>query len=155
MNTAAENPVLFDHDSLCELIPHSGSMCLLNKITSWDENSICCEANDIHTATHPLRHRGKFTALAMLELGAQAMAVHGGVLARKESKPVKPGYLAAIRNARFHLTIADATETKPLLIEATRLHGDERGQLYEFSIHQDSKLLLTARATVLSRQIQL
>ncbi len=138
-----------DKEELCKLIPHSGSMCLLDKVEFWNTTSIRCRAGNIHHPEHPLRHQGGFSALAAMELGAQAMAVHGGLIARTERLPVTPGYLAAIRNAKIHT--ADLSDSiQPLIIHATRIMGDQNAQLYEFNIFSAGKSIVSAKATVLS-----
>ena len=139
-----------DKDALCKLIPHSGTMCLLDTVEFWDASSIRCRAGNIHLPDHPLRHQGRFSALAALELGAQAMAVHGGLIANTKKTSTTPGYLAAIRNAEISLAELSSC-TQPLIIHATRLMGDKNAQLYEFNIFSAGKPLVSAKATVLSR----
>ena len=87
MNSGKETPIKIDKAALCVLIPHSGDMCLLKSVEYWDRDSIVCETGKISHTLRPLRHQGRISALAMLELGAQAMAVHGGLLAKCDDKP--------------------------------------------------------------------
>ncbi len=142
-------PLSFDKETLCKLIPHSGNMCLLDAVEYWDTTSIRCRAGDIHHPNHPLRHQGSISSLAALELGAQAMAVHGGILANTEKLPITPGYLAAIRHANIGLFDLSGI-TEPLIIQATRLMGDQNAQLYKFNISASGQSLVSAKATVLS-----
>ncbi len=149
MKTGMTNPVLIDKKTLCGLIPHSGSMCLLESVESWDKSGIKCVASNIHDPDHPLRFQGKFTALAALELGAQAMAVHGGLLANCGDETISQGYLAALRNVTLGRMTLDQV-TAPILIDASRLMGDRTIQVYRFRVHSENQLLVSAKATVMS-----
>jgi len=149
MKTGIMNPVLIDKKAICELIPHSGSMCLLESVESWDKSGIRCVASDIHHPGHPLRFRGKFTAIAALELGAQAMAVHGGLLASDGNETISQGYLAALRRVTLNVVTLDHT-TKPILIDALRLMGDRTAQIYQFTVSSANHTLVSAKATVMS-----
>ncbi|UCE90426.1 MAG: hypothetical protein JSW10_06340, partial [Pseudomonadota bacterium] len=73
-----------ERDELCSLIPHAGTMCLLHTVEQWDEVSIVCTAISHHEADNPLCSKGALGAVHALEYGAQAMAVHGGLLAREK-----------------------------------------------------------------------
>src|SRR5881392_4447495 len=105
------------------LIPHSGSMCLLDSVTQWDDRSIVCVTNTHRDPANPLRRAGRLSALHAFEYGAQAAAVHGGLRARSVGATAPPGYLAALRNARLHVTRLDDIKS-PLQISANRLFGE-------------------------------
>src|SRR5216110_3634120 len=105
------------------LIPHSGSMCLLDSVTRWDDRSIVCVTNTHRDPANPLRRAGRLSALHAFEYGAQATAVHGGLRARSAGATAPPGYLAALRNGRLNVTRLDQIHLS-LRVCATRLFGD-------------------------------
>src|SRR5947207_15898570 len=105
------------------LIPHSGSMCLLDSVTRWDDRSIVCVTNTHRDPANPLRRHGCLSVLHAFEYGAQAAAVHGGLRARSAGTIAAPGYLAALREGRLHVTRLDHIHL-PLRIYATRLFCD-------------------------------
>ena len=72
------------------LIPHSGSMCLLDEVTQWDDRSIVCATNTHRDPANPLRRNGHLSAVHAFEYGAQAAAVHGGDRARRRRSARKP-----------------------------------------------------------------
>ena len=76
---------LLAHAELEALIPHAGGMCLLDTVESWDAETIHCRSLSHLRADNPLREKGRLAALHLAEYGAQAMAVHGGLLARLPS----------------------------------------------------------------------
>ena len=83
------------------LIPHSGSMCLLDSVTEWDDRSINCISNTHRDPANPLRRDGRLSAVHAFEYAAQAAAVHGGLRARSVGVTAPPGYLAALRDAHL------------------------------------------------------
>lgn len=133
-----------NRQQLCALIPHAGDMCLLQTVESWDEDSIVCTASGHVDAAGPLRMDGRLPALCGIEYGAQAMAVHGGLLA---GGGARRGFLASVRNVQ--LAVATLNECGPLLtVRATRLLNNDNNQMYEFSLHDGERLLLSGRAAV-------
>jgi predicted hotdog family 3-hydroxylacyl-ACP dehydratase len=132
------------------LIPHSGTMCLLDEVTQWDDRSISCVTNTHHDPANPLRRDGRLSALHAFEYGAQAAAVHGGLRARSVSAIAPPGYLAALRDAHLHAARLDDI-TSPLQIYANRLFGDGANTIYECRVSADNVLLANARITIIQR----
>jgi predicted hotdog family 3-hydroxylacyl-ACP dehydratase len=132
------------------LIPHSGTMCLLDEVTQWDDRSISCVTNTHHDPANPLRRDGRLSALHAFEYGAQAAAVHGGLRARSVGAIAPPGYLAALRDAHLHAARLDDI-TSPLQIYANRLFGDGANTIYECRVSADNVLLANARITIIQR----
>src|ERR687887_1160548 len=110
-------------DEIRMLIPHSGLMCLLDQVTQWDDRSIVCISNTHRDTANSLRRQGRLSAVHAFEYGAQAAAVHGGLRARSAGMIAPPGFLAALRNGRLHVTRLDYIHL-PLRIYATHLFGD-------------------------------
>jgi predicted hotdog family 3-hydroxylacyl-ACP dehydratase len=132
------------------LIPHSGTMCLLDEVTQWDDRSIACLTNTHHDPANPLRRDGRLSALHAFEYGAQAAAVHGGLRARSVGASAAPGYLAALRDAHLHAARLDDI-TSPLQIYANRLFGDGANTIYECRVSAENVLLANARITIIQR----
>jgi predicted hotdog family 3-hydroxylacyl-ACP dehydratase len=132
------------------LIPHSGTMCLLDEVTQWDDRSITCITNTHRDPANPLRRDERLSAVHAFEYGAQAAAVHGGLRARSVGKIAPPGYLAALRDARLHVAFLDDIRS-PLQICANRLFGDGANTVYECRVLADNVLLANARVTIIQR----
>jgi predicted hotdog family 3-hydroxylacyl-ACP dehydratase len=132
------------------LIPHSGLMCLLDEITHWDERSIVCISNTHRDRTNPLRRQGRLSAVHAFEYGAQAAAVHGGLRARAAGTIAPPGYLAALRDGRLHVTRLDYIHF-PLQICAIHLFGDAANTVYEFVLSAATVLVAEGRVTIVER----
>ena len=101
-----------------QLIPHQGAMCLLDRVQSWDGERIHA-LSDSHTRLdNPLRSDGLLRAVHLCEYGAQAMAVHGALLAREQGGAAQPGLLVALRDVRLHaIRIDDLPEALDIVAE--------------------------------------
>ena len=132
------------------LIPHSDLMCLLDEVEHWDDRSIACISNTHRDPENPLRREGHLSAVHALEYGAQAAAIHGGLRARAAGNIAPPGYLAALRNGRLHVTRLDYIQL-PLRIWATRLYGEGANTVYEFSLSVATVVLAEGRVTIVQR----
>ena len=140
-------PQTLDRAGIARRIPHSGSMCLLDRLAAWDAESIHCT-----TATHaqpdnPLRTVSGLLSPNLIEYAAQAMALHGGLLAAEGSEP-SAGFLASARNVRLSVARIDDIAGE-LHVHATRLTGDASQILYEFSVRDAAgRALAEGRAVV-------
>lgn len=135
-----------DHAWLLAHIPHQGSMCLLDVVTNWDAQHICCTASSHRDADNPLRAHDRLGVACGIEYAAQAMAAHGALLAVDEQPP-SAGYLASVRSVECQVTRLDDIGAD-LDIEAERLSGDDNLILYGFRVSAAGRDLLTGRATV-------
>ena len=132
------------------LIPHSGSMCLLDSVAEWDDRSIICIGNTHRDSANPLRRDGRLSAVHAFEYAAQAAAVHGGLRARSVGVIAPPGYLAALRDARLHLVRLDEVASA-LQIYAYLLFGEAANTVYECRVSTGDVLLAEGRITIMLR----
>ncbi|MFP5468033.1 MAG: 3-hydroxylacyl-ACP dehydratase [Gammaproteobacteria bacterium] len=137
---------MLDHAWIAAHIPHQGTMCLLDRVLSWDAQQVSCAAIGHRAPDHPLRAEARLGMAAGIEYAAQAMAVHGVLLAG-DGQPLGVGYLTSVRNVRLH---ADRLDDVPdeLTVRATRLSGDDALILYQFDITAGDRCLIEGRASV-------
>ncbi|MDB5986532.1 MAG: hypothetical protein JWR16_1585 [Nevskia sp.] len=140
---------LLDRAALSALIPHQGTMCLLDAVLSWDQQAIHCRAISHRDPQHPLAADGRLAALHLIEYGAQAMALHGGLLARAAGASAAPGVLALVREVSFTVDRIDDL-ADDLDLHARRLLASSGGWLYEFSASAGGKLLAQGRVAVIN-----
>ena len=93
-------PQTLDRAGIAQRIPHRGSMCLLERLESWDADAIHCTTTTHAQAGNPLRTESGLLAPNAIEYAAQAMALHGGLLAAEGSTP-SAGFLASARNVKL------------------------------------------------------
>jgi predicted hotdog family 3-hydroxylacyl-ACP dehydratase len=138
---------LLDAAGIAALIPHSGSMSLLDRLEHWDAERIVCSARSHRDATNPLRSRRGLLAPCAIEYAAQAMALHGALAGQAAGTAASPGYLASARGVRLaRLRLDDLPGD--LRIEATRGGGDDRQILYAFRVLHADAMVAEGRATV-------
>jgi predicted hotdog family 3-hydroxylacyl-ACP dehydratase len=158
-------------------IPHQGRMCLLDEVIGWNSGSISCRSGSHRALDHPLRAHGRLGIACGIEYAAQAMAVHGALVAGAldvgrngeanagaapaasvpaASTPAvsaptasapAAGFLASVRGVRWHVLRLDDVGSD-LLCDAVRVAGDRGTALYEFEVRSQAACLLEGRATV-------
>lgn len=126
-------------------------MCLLDGVVSWDNEHIICQTDTHIAMNNPLRYYGQLSIVHGIEYGAQAMAVHGGLLARQQGQKALPGYLVIVKNVDFNAQHLDTIEAT-LNIRANCLMEINGNLLYDFSIYTKDKILMSGRATIASTQ---
>lgn len=136
-----------DHAWIAAHIPHQGRMCLLERVLSWDAQQIACAATSHRAPDHPLRAAGRLGAATAVEYAAQAMAVHGVLLAG-DDRPLGVGYLASVRDLRCHVERLD-DQPGALRVQVCRLSGAAALLLYRFAVSAGGRCLVEGRAAVL------
>lgn len=135
-----------DHAGIAALVPHAGSMCLLDHTLAWDAESITCGAVSHRDATNPLRRGGVLPAVCGVEYALQAMALHGALTAR--DGPQAAGYLASLRNLDLGAERLDDVAAD-LRVEATALAREARSFVYAFRVTADGVALLSGQAAII------
>ena len=144
MTTPAQT---LERAQIAGLIPHSGSMCLLEHLDAWDHEHIVCRASSHRDLHNPLRTRSGLLAPNAIEYAAQAMALHGALLGIEAGVPATPGYLASTRGVQLHRLRLDDLPQE-LHITATRQAGDARQILYAFTVSHAGEPVAEGRAAV-------
>ena len=137
------SPARLERAAIAALIPHHGAMCLLDSVEAWSLDGITSLTAAHQRPDHPLREEDGLPATVGIELAAQAMAVHGGLLAREQGVVVQPGYLPAVRDGF----------TDPIEVRATRLAGDTASLMYSFTLHAGAQTIMTGRAIIALQQV--
>lgn len=138
--------------SIRELIPQAGLMCLLERVIEWDETRVVAGSATHRRGDNPLRRDGHLDSVHLCEYGAQAMAVHGGLLAHRDGRRAAPGLLVSLRDVWL---VGGAIEELggELQVAATRLHGDAAGWQYAFEVTHAGSRLASGRAAVVLRRV--
>ena len=121
-------------------------MCLLAAVVDWSEDVISCRAVSHADPANPLRAEGRLGAANGIEYAAQAMAIHGALLAGNDGQP-RQGYLTSVRGVTLHAARLDDLAGE-LIVRAERLSGDANNILYQFSVSHADRCLLAGRAAV-------
>jgi predicted hotdog family 3-hydroxylacyl-ACP dehydratase len=132
---------------IAALIPHAGTMCLLERIVHWDDSSVTLATTTHRNPDNPLATASGLRAIHLCEYGAQAMAVHGGLSAESRGERALPGLLVSLRDVALHCDFIHGLEGD-LIVEATRLHDSGAAWQYAFRVLHAGVLLAQGRATV-------
>ncbi len=129
-------------------------MRLIDRVVSHDDLSIVCESESHRAADHPLAIEGVLSIACGLEYGAQAMAIHGALLAG--SAPDSPGPLESAARHGYLVAAFDLTWSverldqcpSPLTIEAVREFGSDNQVAYRFELSAAGESIMRGRAAV-------
>jgi len=131
------------------LIPHAGAMCLLDAVLAWDARTIHALSASHARADNPLRGAQGLHAIHLAEYGAQAMAVHGALLARAQGVAVPhPGLLVSLRGVLLGAEYVDQLDGK-LDVHAQCLYADNGSAQYAFRVEHRGRLLASGRAAII------
>lgn len=139
---------------VCRLLPHAGSMCLLDEVERWDNSTIRCRALSHRDRENPLRHSGQLGIVSGLEYAAQAMGVHVGLLHRDRSTESQGsiGYVGGVRDVTLGVERLDDLSAD-LVIDATRLLEGDDSFMYQFSITAGGMPVMMGRASIFLKRV--
>ena len=127
-----------------DLIPHEGSMVLIDQVDDWDLNKISCSSRSHLLSNNPLIVNNSLSSIHLIEYGAQAMAIHRGLLTGESLQ----GFLAAVRDANFFIDNLDNVHGA-LHIQAIFELKINDNVVYTINVtDENNALLLKARASV-------
>ena len=140
--------VALDRAGILARVPHQGAMCLWQRVVAVDATTVTVATASHRGLDNPLRSDGRLRGLHLCEYGAQAMAVHGGLLAQMSGASVRKGFLVALRGVTLHVARIDDLPGE-LEGEATLLANGADSQQYAFRITHAGTLLAEGRAAVM------
>ncbi|MGD9842566.1 MAG: 3-hydroxylacyl-ACP dehydratase [Steroidobacteraceae bacterium] len=135
---------MLEKNDIQPLLPHQGTMFLLDQVRNFDRNEIECIASSHRDHDNPLRHQGMLPAQAAIEYAAQAAGVHGGLLNRElhPNAAAQMGYLAVISNLHWSVQRLD-TLPDQLHIHARRTAVTTGGRAYRVRIEHQSTVIMS------------
>lgn len=138
---------MIEREEILTLIPHSGRMCLLDRVLRWDSAEALCATNSHRDPNNPLRRDNRLAALHLIEYGAQTMAIHGGLLARDKGG-ARPGMLVSVRDFTTQLQRIDDLPGELQILARKQIAGST-ALSYEFSALHAGQLLASGRVSVI------
>ncbi len=140
-----------DRAAIAALIPHQGTMSLLDRVDSWNASGIVALSGTHRATDHPLRSHGRLRAVHLCEYGAQAAALHGGLLARAAGTVAEPGYLVSLRDVTLACQRIDHLDGE-LRIDAELLLQDSGSWQYRFAAAHAGVTLASGRLAIIRRK---
>lgn len=137
---------------VCRLLPHAGSMCLLDEVERWDGSTIRCRAISHRDRENPLRHGEQLASVTGLEYAAQAMGVHVGLLRPDRSTEGLIGYVGGMRDVTISVERLDNLSAD-LVIDAVRLLEGDDSFMYQFAVTAGGVTAVTGRASIFLKHV--
>lgn len=113
--------LLNDTVAVTDLIPHSGSMVLLDRIINYDDQSLTAEL--VVRDDGLLGDDKSVPSWAGIEYMAQTIAAYAGISARQANEPIRLGFLLGTR--RFSSNIAAFKVGSKLTIRVNKIMQDD------------------------------
>jgi len=136
--------VTIDRTRIQQLVPHAGSMCLLDAVTEWSDAAIAC-TSALPGPDHPLARDRRVPAIIATEYAAQATAVHGALL--EGSDQPRAGMLATLVDVQLAGAFIPE-DGGTLSIRAELLGRSPAGCMYRFEVGTARTLIASGRLTV-------
>jgi predicted hotdog family 3-hydroxylacyl-ACP dehydratase len=137
-------------ENIAALIPHRGMMCLLERVLEWDAERVLLSTTTHRSPDNPLRRANRLRALHLCEYGAQAAAVHGGLMARRAGAQIRPGLLVSLREVELDRDYIENL-TGDLVVEAERLMQGSSSWQYAFRVRHASEEIARGRVAIMAR----
>lgn len=139
----AEEISSIDFTDVAALIPHSGAMVLLDKVTGYDGTSLTAELTVRNDGL--LGNEDGIPAWAGIEYMAQAVGAYAGIRSILAGEPIKLGYLLGTR--RYTGNVAAIAVGTPLTVRITNIIQDEKLGVFDCLIVGDG-IEITANLNV-------
>jgi len=164
--------MLLKRSAIAMLVPHAGSMVLLDGVIGWTAETLQAKASSHRAGDNPLRRADRLSILTGIEYAAQATAVHGALLTSRpggcaeergasvaaDEPPdggVPPtanlhprrGFLAMVRDIRWTCDRLD-TVAADLDIHVHLVTAQAESTLYDFRLAAAGAELLSGRLAV-------
>lgn len=134
--------MLMDRARIAALIPHGESMCMLDEVIAWNDESIHCRSTNFANDNNPLFEQGQLNSVLLIEYGAQAAAVHAALL-QSQLGVTRPAYIGAVKDIELLTAMAD--NSAPIDLHAYCLLNSSQGAIYELVAQQADQTLLRGR----------
>lgn len=125
-----------------ELLPHRGTMLLLEAVVACTDEALTAHARARHDAWYA-DASGAMPAWLGIELMAQAIAAHVGIMSMRAGHPMRPGVLLGSQRYAMHAP-AFARDALLRIDIKELLRGEEGHGAYECVIRQDDAVAAEA-----------
>ena len=137
------------HAWIAARVPHQGRMCLLDRVERMDDNEVVCTAVSHRDIDNPMRDAGRLGAACGIEYAAQAMALHGALMAKARGVPAPTmGFLVSVRSVNLHVSRLDDVPDR-ITVQVTNEADNGDHSIYSFALSSAGAPLIDGRAVVM------
>lgn len=130
------------------LLPHAGTARMIERVIRWDRESIVAATTRHRATDNPLRKDGRLAAVHLAEFGAQAMAIHGGLLTTADGGTPRPALLVSARDLAVSRDYIDELPGE-LEVTARVLLASAAGFQYSFEVRHAGELIASGRVAAM------
>jgi len=127
---------------VADLLPHDGDMVLLDKVLSYDSESLQAE---LIVRDHLLANQGVVPAWLGIEYMAQTIAAHGGINCYLANRPINLGFLLGTRH--YDSNVASISVGTKLTVKVRRVIEDQGLAVFDCQVYGEG-VQLTAKLNV-------
>jgi predicted hotdog family 3-hydroxylacyl-ACP dehydratase len=127
-----------------DVVPHSGRMVLLDRLTTVEEGRLTAEV--VLRADSMFVRNGKARGIVTVEYMAQAVAAYVGTLSCMKKEPVEIGYLIGIREMKIAVDHVEAGDV--LEIEVQHVFGNDQLGSFKTTTTRNGEMIADATLTV-------
>lgn len=131
------------------LLPHAGTARMIERVVRWDRESIVAATTRHQAADNPLRKDGRLATVHLAEFGAQAMAIHGGLLIMADGGTPRPALLVSVRDLVLACEFVDDLAGE-LEITARVLLASPANFQYAFEVRHDGAPIASGRVAAMA-----
>lgn len=134
------------------LLPHAGTARMIERVLRWNREEIVAATTRHRAPDNPLRKDGRLAAVHLAEFGAQAMAIHGGLLTTANGGTPRAALLVSVRDLVLR---RDYIEQLPgeLEITARALLAGASGFQYSFDVCNGGELIARGRVAAMPHEL--
>jgi predicted hotdog family 3-hydroxylacyl-ACP dehydratase len=130
------------------LLPHAGTARMIERVLRFDREHLVAATTRHAAADNPLRRDGRLAGVHLAEFGAQAMAIHGGLMNRADGIAPRPALLVSVRNFECRRDFIDDLPGE-LQVTARVLMAGTAGFQYSFEVQHAGATLASGRVAAM------
>ena len=142
---------MFDFDAvvLADLLPHGSPMCTIDQVVRHDELHLVALTQQHRDLNCVLRHAGRLSPYAGVEIAAQAAALHAAAVDPQAVTQRK--VMGAVRNLEIATELDDlAGIPQALHVAVALVQANESTVIYAFSIQAEKRELVSGKMTLIA-----
>ena len=137
-----------EYPPIGELIPHSRSMCLLDRVIHKDEDQTQCTM--VVSKTDPFADAsGNVPTYVGIEYISQCAAAHSGLKARNEKGEAAPKVVFLLGSRKVEMLVESFTVGQVLLIQASRIASTTNSAIFAGEIRDSVRGTLLMKAQLM------
>jgi predicted hotdog family 3-hydroxylacyl-ACP dehydratase len=140
-----------NRNDLLSMLPHGNDMVMIDQVLQWNKDQIECLSLAHHNLDNPFYEDKGFPSSLLIEICAQASAIHSSLNAATETSFDKhtAAFLASVKNARFDSSFI-TNKTPELKISNQCLQSMPNGASYSCEVFANDRFLFSGQLLLMT-----